>query len=45
MKPQGKVFMDMFFNWDVIVSGSDYVHYIDWIRYGKLNCDGGGSGS
>jgi hypothetical protein len=45
MKPTGKVFMDVFFNWDVIVGENIYVHYIDWVRYGKLNCDGGGSGS
>lgn len=44
MKPQDKVFMDVFFNWDVIVgvypNDDTYVHYIDWIRYGKLNCSG-----
>ncbi len=49
MKPQGKVFMDLFFNWDVITNYPPYediyVHYIHWIRYGKLNCDEGGSGS
>jgi len=45
MRPQGKVFMDIFFDWDVIVGNSTYVHFIKWVRYGKLNCSGGGSGS
>ena len=46
MRPQGKVFIDIFFDWDIIpgnFSSTSGVHYINWVRYGKLNCSGGGS--
>jgi hypothetical protein len=43
MKPTGKVFMDVFFTYDVIVGDVWYVHYINQLRYGKLNCTGSGT--
>ncbi len=45
MRPEGKVFIDILFSWDVIVGHPTFVHYINWVRYGKINCTDEGAGS
>ena len=40
-KPSGKVFIDVFYSWDLWLGSSTFLHIMDPVRYGIPNCTAG----